>query len=111
MFCGTNKCSLTVPYNDPNNLNPLIEQTSKLITEKEKTPKLEVKPTAPQEQLQPSSIIEESEVGGSNSCVSSCGGETTPVKEIDGADILNDPIVQRATELFEATKRTVQSKI
>lgn len=60
---------------------------------------------------EPISMIEEAEVGGSNSCVANCAGEDNPSKEIDGEDILNDPIVQRATELFEATKRTVQLKI
>lgn len=56
-------------------------------------------------------MIENSEIGGSGSCVTSCSGEENPPREIDGADILNDPIVQRATELFEATKRTIQNKI
>ncbi len=63
------------------------------------------------QEAQSSSMIEDAEIGGSGSCVSSCAGEKTPVQEIDGADMLNSPIVQRATELFEATKRTVQLKI
>ncbi len=57
------------------------------------------------------SMIEDVEVGGSASCVTNCSESPEATKEIDGADILNEPIVQRATELFEATKRTVQSKI
>ena len=68
-----------------------------------------LQPTMPEPQS--TSMIEEAEIGGSGSCVTSCAGESAPPKEVDGADILNDPIVQRATELFEATKRTVQLKI
>ena len=60
---------------------------------------------------EPASMIEEAEIGGSGSCVTGCAGDTSPAKEMDGEDILNDPIVQKATELFEATKRTVQLKI
>lgn len=59
---------------------------------------------------QPSSMIEDIEVGTSASCVSSCNDENSQ-KEIDGAKILEEPMVQRATELFEATKRTIQLKI
>ena len=66
-------------------------------------------PTMPEPQS--TSMIEDAEIGGSGSCVSSCAGEAEPPKEINGADILNEPIVQRATELFEATKRTIQLKI
>jgi DNA polymerase III subunit gamma/tau len=61
--------------------------------------------------IQPASMIEEAEMGGSQSCVTDCAGDTNPSREIDGEEILNDPIVQKATELFEATKRTVQMKI
>ena len=57
------------------------------------------------------SMIEDIEIGGSASCVTNCSEEPNPVKEINGDDILKEPIVQRATELFEATKRTVQQKI
>ncbi|MFT5661511.1 MAG: DNA polymerase-3 subunit gamma/tau [Sulfurimonas sp.] len=65
----------------------------------------------PQEFQEPASMIEEAEIGGSGSCVTGCSSDEKAPKEIDGADILEDPIVQRATELFEATKRTVQLKI
>ena len=76
----------------------------------EETKKKEiVQPTMPEPQS--TSMIEDAEIGGSGSCVTSCSGENNPPQEIDGADILNEPIVQRATELFEATKRTIQNKI
>ncbi len=66
-----------------------------------------------QEQIIPqnTSMIEDTEIGGSGSCVTNCAGDTSQAVEIDGDDILNNPMVQRATELFEATKRTVQLKM
>lgn len=67
-------------------------------------------PTQEEEQPEPSSMIEESELGGSASCVANCPSSDS-VREIDGAKILEEPMIQRATELFEATKITVQSKI
>lgn len=80
-----------------------IQETAKEKSKPEPTPEQTVQ--------EPASMIEEAEIGGSGSCVTGCAGEENPPKEIDGADILEDPIVQRATELFEATKRTVQLKI
>ncbi|MDD5371991.1 MAG: DNA polymerase III subunit gamma/tau [Sulfurimonas sp.] len=59
---------------------------------------------------QSSSMIEDVEVGASAGCINSCDNNDS-AKEIDGAKILEEPMVQRATELFEATRRTVQSKI
>lgn len=59
---------------------------------------------------EPASMIEEAEIGGSASCVTNCQGSDSS-REINGADILEEPMVQKATELFEATKRTVQLKI
>lgn len=59
---------------------------------------------------QGSSMVEESEVG-SGSCVSNCSEGDESVKEFDGASILEEPMIQKAIELFEATKITVQSKI
>ena len=48
---------------------------------------------------QSSSMVEDAEIGNSVN------------KEVDGADIKEEPIVQKAMELFEATKVTIQSKI
>jgi DNA polymerase-3 subunit gamma/tau len=59
---------------------------------------------------EPASMIEEAEIGGSASCVTNCQSSDSS-REINGADILEEPMVQKATELFEATKRTVQLKI
>ena len=72
-------------------------------------PHAEEKPKIPEPQS--ASMIEDIEIGGSASCVTNCSDSNENAKEIDGKDILNEPIVQRATELFEATKRTVQSKV
>ncbi|MBU0631708.1 DNA polymerase III subunit gamma/tau [bacterium] len=75
-------------------------------TEEEPTPVIQ----EAQEEEQPSSMVEESEVG-SGSCVTNCSEGDESVKEFDGASILEEPMIQKATEMFEATKITVQSKI
>jgi len=54
------------------------------------------------------SMIEEAEIGV-GSCVSQC--DESSVKEFDGSDVLKEPMIQKAAELFEATKITVQSKV
>jgi len=54
------------------------------------------------------SMIEEVEIGV-GSCVSQC--DESSVKELDGGDVLKEPMIQKAAELFEATKITVQSKV
>ncbi|MEA1891150.1 MAG: DNA polymerase III subunit gamma/tau [Campylobacterota bacterium] len=60
---------------------------------------------------QSSSMVEDAEIGGSTSCVTDCSNDETPRKEVDGAAIKDEPMVQKAIELFEATKITIQSKI
>ncbi len=60
---------------------------------------------------QSSSMIEDAEVSGSDSCVSSCSQSDESAKEINGVDIREEPMVQKAIELFEAKKVTIQSKI
>jgi DNA polymerase-3 subunit gamma/tau len=57
---------------------------------------------------EPASMIEESEIGV-GSCVSQC--DESSVKEFDGSDVLKEPMIKKAAELFEATKITVQSKV
>ncbi len=54
------------------------------------------------------SMIEDVEIGV-GSCVSQC--DESSVKELDGGDVLKEPMIQKAAELFEATKITVQSKV
>lgn len=63
------------------------------------------------EYAQPASMIEDAETGGSASCVTNCESSDEATKEIDRDAILNEPMVIKATELFEATNRKVQSKI
>ncbi len=57
---------------------------------------------------QPSSMVEENEISV-GSCVSDCNEVST--KEFDGSDILKEPMIAKAAELFEAVKITVQSKV
>jgi DNA polymerase-3 subunit gamma/tau len=65
----------------------------------------------PQPQPQSASMVEDVEVGGASSCVANCQADENTPKEIDGADIQNEPMVQKAIEMFEATKMTIQSKV
>ncbi len=62
------------------------------------------------EQYEPTSMIEDAEIGGSASCVTNCDSSDYS-REIDGAQIKDEPMVQKAVELFEAKKMTIQSKI
>jgi DNA polymerase-3 subunit gamma/tau len=67
----------------------------------------------PQENLtepQPASMIEDVEIGGGGSCVTNCN-EPSVQDEINGTDITQEPLVQKAIEMFEAKKVTVQSKV
>jgi DNA polymerase-3 subunit gamma/tau len=61
---------------------------------------------------QSSSMVEDAEIGGSASCITDCSQSTPEAsKELNGTDITQEPMVQKAIEMFEAKKVTVQSKI
>jgi len=60
---------------------------------------------------QSTSMVEDAEIGGSASCVTNCESSDESSKEIDGVQIKDEPMVQKAVELFEAKKMTIQSKI
>lgn len=78
-------------------------------TQQEETPQAREQPFIPN--AQSSSMIEDAEMGGSASCVTNCTESEDATKEINGTDIMEEPMVQKAIELFEARKVTVQSKI
>ena len=59
---------------------------------------------------QSTSMIEDAEMGTNASCVTNCN-DAAPLEEINGTDITQEPMVQKAIEMFEAKKITVQSKI
>jgi len=59
---------------------------------------------------QSDTMIEDAEMGTNASCVSNCH-DTAPLDESNGVDITQEPMVQKAIELLEAKKVTVQSKI
>jgi len=59
---------------------------------------------------QSTSMIEDAEMGGNASCVTNCA-DPAPLDEINGTDITQEPMIQKAIEMFEAKKVTVQSKI
>ena len=60
---------------------------------------------------QDTSMIEEVEIGGSASCVTNCSDSDESIKELDSGNITDEPMIQKAIELFEAKKVTIQSKI
>jgi len=60
---------------------------------------------------QSTSMVEDAEMGGSASCVTNCSPAESEVKEVSETNIKDEPMVQKAIELFEATKITIQSKI
>ena len=59
---------------------------------------------------QSGSTVEDVEIGGGASCVAGCNEPSVP-DEINGDDITKEPMVQKAIEMFEAKKVTIQSKI
>jgi DNA polymerase-3 subunit gamma/tau len=64
----------------------------------------------PVEGPQSTSMVEDAEIGGSASCVTGCDTNDN-TKELNAADIQENPMVAKAIELFEANKITIQSKI
>ncbi len=56
------------------------------------------------------SMVEELEFG-SNSCVGGACEDKEPSKEYDAKEIQNDPMVQKAVELFGAKKIIIRSKV
>jgi len=66
-------------------------------------------PEKNENESQAESMIEDIEAG-IGSCVTSCS-EQTPLEEQNGTDITQEPMVQKAIEMFEAKKVIVQSKI
>ncbi len=76
--------------------------------EEPKVPEESAPVQEPEGILENASMVEEAEVGV-GSCVAQC--DETSAKEFDGSDVLKEPMIQKAAELFEAVKITVQSKV
>jgi len=89
--------------------------TKEIVEKKNDTPLASPPPPQieqPQMQHEQStSMVEDAEMGGSASCVTNCASSENTPKEVDGVEIQDEPMVQKAIELFEATKMTIQSKI
>ncbi|MCJ7764795.1 MAG: DNA polymerase III subunit gamma/tau, partial [Thiovulaceae bacterium] len=100
------KCSAAAPSAPPEQM-PQTESESQTPT-----PQQSRQMAAPEtsEPPQASSMTEEAEVG-TGSCVASCSESDQSTKEFDGRAILGEPMIQKATELFEATKITIQNKV
>ena len=90
------KCSKEIPQ-------PLEQATEPITAEPIQAPENIPAPQA-------SSMTEESEVG-TGSCVAGCNESDQSTKEFDGQNILEEPMIKKATELFEATKITIQNKV
>lgn len=60
---------------------------------------------------QTASMTEEIETGSGSCVTGECNDKDEVAREFDGHDILNEPMVKKAKELFEATKITIQSKV
>ncbi|MEN4046260.1 DNA polymerase III subunit gamma/tau [Sulfurimonas sp. NWX367] len=67
-------------------------------------------PVEQQPEMQSGSTVEDIEAGGAASCVTNCD-EPSVQDETNGTDITKEPMIQKAIEMFEAKKVTVQSKI
>ncbi|MEN8148090.1 MAG: DNA polymerase III subunit gamma/tau [Campylobacterota bacterium] len=101
------KCSKEIP-------SPIEQSPTTDIQPQTPEPSQVQQNAVPQEDPRPapqvSSMTEESEVG-TGSCVAGCNESDQSTKEFDGQAILNEPMIQKATELFEATKITIQNKV
>ena len=93
---------------------PRLEQTEPVMEPEYHSPV----PTSQEMDAQPMeesfSMVEEEILEGS--CVSGCAGEDASnldeaSKEIDAASIMDEPMIKKAQEMFEATKITIQSKV
>ena len=84
------------------------EEKEEVKQEKEiYTPNIE-QPTM--QEPQSTTMIEDAELAIDSSCASNCD-DPSPVEEINGTDITQEAMVQKAIEMFEAKKVTIQSKI
>ena len=90
------------------------EQCTKKVEEKKNEVEPNHQDSTPTQPAMPypqsTSMVEDAEIGGSASCVTGCDTTDAP-KEIDALEIRDEPMVQKALELFEAKKMTIQSKI
>lgn len=106
------KCSKAAPSSTPQQTpstdteNRTVETPQQPMPQPSQTSANDLPERAPQS----SSMTEESEVG-TGSCVTSCSDSDQSTKEFDGQAILEEPMILKATELFEATKITIQNKV
>ena len=56
-------------------------------------------------------MTEEVETAEGSCVTGNCSGDDQVAKEFNGAEILEEPMVLKAQELFEATKITIQNKV
>lgn len=105
-------CSRSLEETPQNNANVTPPQPHAI--EPKPTPQMDEQPPHAIEtptDTQATSMIEDAEIGGAASCVTNCSDANASTQEINGKEILEQPMVQKAIELFEANKITIQSKI
>jgi DNA polymerase-3 subunit gamma/tau len=96
---------------DASSVKQVIKNVEQIVKKDNLPAQEEINTQALQE---PASMIEDEIMDGS--CVSGCGGDDPSrldeaSKEIDAASIMDEPMILKAKEMFEATKITIQSKI
>lgn len=102
---------------DASSVKQVIKNVEQIVKKDHLPAKEEIKTQALQEPAsmqKPTLMIEDEIMDGS--CVSGCGGDDSSrldeaSKEIDAASIMEEPMILKAKEMFEATKITIQSKI
>ncbi|MBD3801174.1 MAG: DNA polymerase III subunit gamma/tau [Campylobacterales bacterium] len=87
-----------------------LEKSVSAVEEMEGRPTYMESYSAVEEAPQSASMTEEVETG-SGSCVTGNCEPDLSTREIDGNAILDEPMIQKAIELFEATKITIQNKV
>jgi DNA polymerase-3 subunit gamma/tau len=120
--CANEECKKTLKHGY-SVIKQLVRETFSFQTkikgiactqEPKNEPVQEPQQQAPQQTSQPemqsASTVGDIEAGGAASCVTNCN-EPSMQDETNGTDITKEPMIQKAIEMFEAKKVTVQSKI
>ena len=92
-----------------------LDQTQESISHQPTIQEMDAQPIEEPASMIEDEIMHRDDIQDS-SCVSGCGNED-PVnldeasKEIDAASIMDEPMIKKAQEMFEATKITIRSKV
>jgi DNA polymerase-3 subunit gamma/tau len=92
-----------------------LDQTQESISHHPTPQEMDAQPIEEPASMIEDEVMKKDDIQDS-SCVSGCGNEDLSQqdeasKEIDGASIMDEPMIRKAQEMFEATKITIQSKV